>query len=169
MTIDPKQGMLAYIALGSNIDNREMYLKQAIASLYHHADIEVKACSSIYETEPVGYVEQSPFLNMVIALQTKLPAMELLKVMKEIEQQLGRTRDVRWGPRTIDLDMLFYGKEEIESEELVIPHPRMYERAFVLTPLAEILQKQDHAPEGISERLDKLEGKEGVKVWKKVQ
>jgi 2-amino-4-hydroxy-6-hydroxymethyldihydropteridine diphosphokinase len=169
MIIDPKQGMLAYIALGSNIDNRETYLKQAIASLYHHADIDVKACSSIYETEPVGYVEQSPFLNMVIAVQTKLPALELLKVLQAIEQQLGRTRDLHWGPRTIDLDMLFYGKEQIESEELVIPHPRMYERAFVLIPLAEVLRKQDHVPEGISAKLDKLEGKEGVKIWKKVQ
>jgi 2-amino-4-hydroxy-6-hydroxymethyldihydropteridine diphosphokinase len=169
MTFNQQQSVLAYVALGSNIDDREAYLKRAVAALYHHVDIKVKACSSIYETEPVGYVEQPPFLNMVISVETKLPALQLLGAMQDIERQLGRTREVRWGPRTIDLDMLLYGEDQVVSEELTIPHPHMDERAFVLIPLAEVLNKHDQTPPGFSEKLDKLEGKEGVRVWKKVQ
>lgn len=169
MTIEQQQAASVYVALGSNIDNRESYLKQAIAVLYHHPEIEVKACSSIYETEPVGYVDQAPFLNMVVALSTRMTPQQLLIAMQEIEQKLGRTRDIRWGPRTIDLDMLLYGDEQIVSEELTLPHPRMLERAFVLIPLVEVLAKQNGANEAVSAELKKLKGKEGVTVWKKVQ
>jgi 2-amino-4-hydroxy-6-hydroxymethyldihydropteridine diphosphokinase len=170
MTSDQQlQAVSAYVALGSNIGNRETYLQQAIDALNHYPGIEVMACSSIYETEPVGYLEQAPFLNMVIALVTRLPAQQLLKVMLEIEQQLGRTRDVRWGPRTIDLDMLLYGREQMESPELIIPHPRMYERAFVLIPLAEVLNKQNLSLESVLDKLMNLDGREGVILWKKVQ
>jgi 2-amino-4-hydroxy-6-hydroxymethyldihydropteridine diphosphokinase len=169
MTIEQQQDASVYVALGSNIDDRESYLKQAIAALYHHPEIEVRACSSIYETEPVGYVDQAPFLNMVVALSTRLAPRQLLMAIQKIEIKLGRTRDIHWGPRTIDLDMLLYGDEQIVSEELAIPHPRMFERAFVLIPLVEVLAKQNGTREAVSAELKKLKGKEGVKVWKKVQ
>jgi 2-amino-4-hydroxy-6-hydroxymethyldihydropteridine diphosphokinase len=169
MTIEQQQAASVFVALGSNIDNRETYLKQAVAALYHHPEIDVKACSSIYETEPVGYVDQAPFLNMVVALSTRMTPQQLLIAMQEIEKTLGRTRDIHWGPRTIDLDMLLYGDEQIVSEELTLPHPRMFERAFVLIPLVEVLAKQNGANEAVSAELKKLKGKEGVTVWKKVQ
>jgi 2-amino-4-hydroxy-6-hydroxymethyldihydropteridine diphosphokinase len=160
----------AYVALGSNIDDREHYLKQAIAALKEAEGIRVECCSSMYETEPVGYVDQAPFLNMVIALTTSLPAPDLLQTLLAIENRLGRTRDVRWGPRTLDLDLLMYGDDHIASPDLTVPHPRMYERAFVLVPLVEVLGKQKStAFEPISNRLKDLEGKEGVHLWKKVQ
>jgi 2-amino-4-hydroxy-6-hydroxymethyldihydropteridine diphosphokinase len=169
MKFNQAQAEVAYVALGSNIDNRETYLKRAIAALYHHPEIDVRACSSIYETEPVGYVEQAPFLNMVIALETRLSPLDLLNAMQDIEHQLGRTRDIHWGPRTIDLDMLLYGTEQMASEHLTIPHPRMSERAFVVIPLDEVLRKQNQDYAGILDNLENLEGKEGVKLWKKVQ
>jgi 2-amino-4-hydroxy-6-hydroxymethyldihydropteridine diphosphokinase len=169
MTNEQQQAAAVYVALGSNIDNRETYLKQAIAALYHHPEIELKACSSIYETEPVGYVDQAPFLNMVVALSTRMTPQQLLMTMQDIEKKLGRTRDIHWGPRTIDLDMLLYGDVQIVSEELTLPHPRMFERAFVLIPLAQVLAKLNGASEAVSEELMKLTGKEGVTVWKKVQ
>ncbi|UKS26256.1 2-amino-4-hydroxy-6-hydroxymethyldihydropteridine diphosphokinase [Paenibacillus sp. HWE-109] len=160
----------AYVALGSNIDDREHYLQDAIAALHQESGIQVTGLSSIYETEPVGYVDQSAFLNMVIQIHTSLPAEALLFTLLAIENRLGRTRDLRWGPRTIDLDLLLYGDEQLTTPDLIIPHPRMHERAFVLVPLTEVLSKrQDAAFEFISGHLEKLEGKEGVVLWKKAQ
>ncbi|TXK78267.1 2-amino-4-hydroxy-6-hydroxymethyldihydropteridine diphosphokinase [Paenibacillus sp. N3.4] len=165
-----EQGLIAYVALGSNIDDRERFLQEAIAELNQEAGITVTALSSIYETEPVGYVDQSAFLNMVIQVRTVLPAEELLFTMLAIENRLGRKRDVRWGPRTIDLDLLIYGEHQLTTPDLIIPHPRMHERAFVLVPLTEVLyNRQDAAFEFISAQLEKLEGKEGVMLWKKAQ
>jgi 2-amino-4-hydroxy-6-hydroxymethyldihydropteridine diphosphokinase len=170
MTANPlDQDPTAFIALGSNIEDREYYLQQAIAALSDIEGISVGCCSSMYETEPVGYVDQAPFLNMVIGLTTSLPAAELLQTMLAIENRLGRTRDVRWGPRTLDLDLLLYGDDSIVSPELTVPHPRMYERTFVLVPLVEVLDKLKSASfEPISRQLEDLEGKEGVILWKKI-
>lgn len=163
-----EQSVRAYVALGSNIEDRERYLQQAIAALDSHPHIHISACSSIYETAPVGYIEQEPFLNMAIAIATSLGADQLLHVMLAIEQQLGRTRDVRWGPRTLDLDMLLYGNEYISTPDLTIPHPRMHERAFVLVPLAEILNEQkDPILMEVATQLENIDGKEGVALWKK--
>jgi 2-amino-4-hydroxy-6-hydroxymethyldihydropteridine diphosphokinase len=165
-----QKGTTAYVALGSNIENREVHLEQAISRLDATDGVEVLARSSVYETEPVGYTEQSRFLNMVISIRTTMPAEQLLHVMLNIEQQLGRQRDIHWGPRTIDLDLLLYGEEEISSPELIVPHPRMLERAFVLIPLAEILYHRcEPSLEFISAQLEKLDGKEGVVLWKKAQ
>jgi 2-amino-4-hydroxy-6-hydroxymethyldihydropteridine diphosphokinase len=171
MTSNPlDQYPTAFIALGSNIEDSEYYLQQAIAALNDMEGISVTGCSSMYETEPVGYVDQAPFLNMVIGLTTSLPAEELLQKMLAIENRLGRTRDVRWGPRTLDLDLLLYGEDRIIIPELTIPHPRMFERAFVLVPLVEVLAKMKSASfEPISRQLEDLEGKEGVILWKKMQ
>ncbi|MEN1966437.1 2-amino-4-hydroxy-6-hydroxymethyldihydropteridine diphosphokinase [Lentibacillus sp. N15] len=128
----------AYIALGSNIEPRDHYLTEAITLLKKEELVTVKRQSSVYETKPVGYTEQADFLNMVIQADTTLSATALLDVCQSIEQKLGRKREIRFGPRTVDLDILLYDDEQIESERLIIPHPRMHERAFVLIPLAEI-------------------------------
>lgn len=162
--------IIAYVALGSNIDNREHYLQGAIAALNEESGIKVTGQSSIYETEPVGYVDQSAFLNMVVQIHTDLPPEALLVTLLAIENRLGRTRDLRWGPRTIDLDLLLYGDHRLTTPDLIIPHPRMHERAFVLVPLSEVLYaRQDALFESISAHLEKLEGKEGVILWKKAQ
>ncbi|NOV02372.1 2-amino-4-hydroxy-6-hydroxymethyldihydropteridine diphosphokinase [Paenibacillus planticolens] len=164
------RSIAAYVALGSNIDNREQFLQDAITALNEESGIVVTGLSSIYETEPVGYVDQSAFLNMVVQIQTVIPAEDLLFTLLAIENRLGRKRDVRWGPRTIDLDLLLYGDERLTTPDLIIPHPRMHERAFVLVPLSEVLcERQDAAFEFISAQLEKLEGKEGVVLWKKAQ
>lgn len=171
MTAEERErSIAAYVALGSNINNREQYLQDAITALNQEPGIFVTGLSSIYETEPVGYVDQSAFLNMVVQIQTVIPAEDLLSKLLAIENRLGRKRDVRWGPRTIDLDLLLYGDEQLTTPDLIIPHPRMHERAFVLVPLLEVLyERQDAAFEFISANLEKLEGKEGVVLWKKAQ
>jgi GTP cyclohydrolase IV len=125
-----------YLALGSNIENRQDYLAAAIARLREVIDLH--SISSIYETEPVGYLEQPSFLNMVCSGETDLSPHELLKYVKELESSSGRRPTFRNGPRTIDIDILLYDQLKIEQEDLVIPHPRMSTRAFVLVPLAEI-------------------------------
>ncbi|CAM3962225.1 2-amino-4-hydroxy-6-hydroxymethyldihydropteridine diphosphokinase [Alicyclobacillus pomorum] len=126
----------AYVALGSNLGRREAFLKSAVECLRTMGSIQ---CSSVYETEPVGYTEQPPFLNMVVELQTTLPPLELLNQLLAIEREHGRTRDIRFGPRTLDLDLLLYDDEYICLRMLQVPHPRMWERAFVLVPLAELV------------------------------
>ena len=128
----------AYIALGTNIEPREGYLNQALELLAEDKKMEILNQSSIYQTVPVGYTDQPDFLNMVIEIKTSYMAIDLLNACQEIEQSLGRKRTIRFGPRTIDLDILLYNQENRHSERLIIPHPRMHERAFVLTPLEEI-------------------------------
>lgn len=158
----------AYISLGSNMGDRYNYIMQAINHLDDHPDIDVVNRSSIYETDPVGYEDQDLFLNMVIEVKTQLKPHELLDICMEIEQILGRKREIKWGPRTIDLDILLYNQENIETEKLIVPHPRMLERAFVMVPLLEINQDV-HVPESgepLDFCLDKLPGKEGVRIWK---
>jgi len=128
----------AFIALGTNIEPREGYLNQALELLAEDKKMEILNQSSIYQTVPVGYTDQPDFLNMVIEIKTSYMAIDLLNACQEIEQSLGRKRTIRFGPRTIDLDILLYNQENRHSERLIIPHPRMHERAFVLTPLGEI-------------------------------
>lgn len=129
---------IAYLSLGSNIGNRLDYLKKAVKLLNDTESIIVNRVSSVYETDPVGYEEQAPFLNIVVELETRLTPHELLKRCNRIEDELGRTRDIRWGPRTVDLDILLYNEEIMKTEDLIIPHPRMTERGFVLIPLVEL-------------------------------
>ncbi|WP_102348350.1 2-amino-4-hydroxy-6-hydroxymethyldihydropteridine diphosphokinase [Bacillus sp. Marseille-P3661] len=127
-----------YVALGTNQGDRLDYIKSAIKLLDKNPGVIVVAYSSIYETEPVGFTDQPNFLNMVLCLNTTLNPYELIEVTQEIENALGRKREQRWGPRTIDLDILLFNDENIESEQLIVPHPRMFERAFVIIPLLEI-------------------------------
>lgn len=128
-----------YLSLGSNLGDRKAQLQEAVRLLQTNPSISNIKMSSIYETAPVGYLNQEAFLNLVIRLETSLSPLELLDICQEIEQALHRERLVRWGPRTVDLDVLLYGQEQLATERLTIPHPRMYERAFVLVPLQELM------------------------------
>lgn len=127
-----------FLGLGSNVGDRENQLKKAIRLLDEQPGIKVVKVSSFYETEPVGYVDQPDFLNLCVEIQTELSPKAVLESGLAIEQQLHRVRKERWGPRTLDIDILLYGDQIIEEEDLTIPHPRMTERAFVLIPLQEI-------------------------------
>jgi 2-amino-4-hydroxy-6-hydroxymethyldihydropteridine diphosphokinase len=174
---------LAYIGLGSNMGEREQLLVDAIHCLVQHPDIELADESPLYETDPVGYVEQDAFLNQVVAVRTTLPPDRLYRKMAETELLLGRTRDIRWGPRTIDMDLLLLyrlgatdpelgsnNRLLIDTDDLTVPHPRMRERAFVLIPLLDVISRLQPA-EAVSfkRHLDKLEGKAGVRLWKKTK
>ena len=130
---------LAYIGLGANLGDRAAMLHAALEQLAAEPDIEVVAVSTFRETEPVGIVEQPRFVNAAAAVETALSARELLDRLLGIENRLGRTREgPRFGPRTIDLDLLLYGDEEIAEPGLRVPHPRLHERPFALEPLAEL-------------------------------
>ncbi|WP_426272578.1 2-amino-4-hydroxy-6-hydroxymethyldihydropteridine diphosphokinase [Exiguobacterium sp. R-17] len=128
----------AYIALGSNIGDKAAHLRAAIARLRALSSVHDVKVSSIYETVPVGYLDQDLFYNMVVRIQTTDEADVLLERLQEIEQLEGRERLFKNGPRTLDLDILLYGGERIDLEGLTVPHPRMQERAFVLAPLREL-------------------------------
>jgi len=136
--------VIVYLGLGSNIGDREEYIEQAIFLLEKYASLQVLRHSSNYETEPEGGASQPPFINAVVAIKTKLDPYKLLDVCHEIEAALGRERELEKGPRTIDIDILFYGDEVISDDKLQIPHPLMHERLFVLRPLNEIAPKQIH-------------------------
>jgi 2-amino-4-hydroxy-6-hydroxymethyldihydropteridine diphosphokinase len=132
-----------YLSFGSNIGDREDNLRKAVERLAAH-DIRVLHISRIYETEPVDYVQQAWFLNQVVEAETTLFPMQLLTRTGRIERELGRVRTVRKGPRTIDIDILFYAAAVVETARLEIPHPRIAERRFVLAPLAELAPDLRH-------------------------
>lgn len=159
---------IVYLSLGSNMGDRLSYLSQAIQLLQEHSQVQIVKKSSIYETDPIGYTDQDLFLNMVIKIETSLSAHELLSLLQRIENKLGRERLVRWGPRTLDLDILLYNQENIETEQLLIPHPRMYERSFVLIPLFEIEPNitLPNRADSLAAIIDQLKDKEGVRIWK---
>ncbi len=130
----------AYVALGSNLGDREETLRSALEALAAEPGIDVVAVSRFYDTEPVGYVDQPRFLNGAAAIETELPARELLERLLAVELRFGRSREdvPPQGPRTIDLDLLLYGDAEIDEPGLRVPHPRLHERRFVLEPLADL-------------------------------
>ncbi|MFD0717160.1 2-amino-4-hydroxy-6-hydroxymethyldihydropteridine diphosphokinase [Paenibacillus sp. GCM10027626] len=158
--------ILAYIALGSNIGDRPALLSEALQRLEAHPEIEVLQASSIYETDPVGYENQPPFLNMAAKLSTKLAPLGLLRVMQGIELELGRVRDIRFGPRTLDLDFLLCEDIQMNEDELILPHPRMMERAFVLVPLNDVLEAGHPLEDQIRRAAEQaLQGGEGITLW----
>ena len=128
----------AYIALGSNLQQPLAQLQQATAAINALRDSSITACSSIYRSAAVGPGEQPDYLNAVLRLETALAPLALLDALQAIENHQGRVRDLRWGPRTLDLDILLYGATAIELPRLTVPHPHMAERNFVLYPLLEI-------------------------------
>ena len=137
------QAKTIYLSLGSNVGDRAAHLAAGIAAL-EAAGVRVTQRSSLYATEPVDFQTQSWFLNCVVAAETDLMPRQLLRVIREIERRLGRRRLVRRGPRTLDIDILFYGGAIVRARDLVIPHPRLPERRFVLAPLREIAPTLRH-------------------------
>ncbi|WP_211749434.1 2-amino-4-hydroxy-6-hydroxymethyldihydropteridine diphosphokinase [Paenibacillus sp. Marseille-Q4541] len=157
----------AYIALGANLGDREQTLMSAITLLNGQDGIKVIACSDLYETDPVGYTDQPAFINMAISVNTILSPQELLNCMLDIEKQLGRVRDIRWGPRTVDLDLLWYEGVEMNTEALILPHPRMIERAFVLVPLSDVVRgKSGDISYFVQTALERLNERDGIQRWK---
>lgn len=152
-----------YLGIGSNLGDRLENLKEAVRLLA--PAVRVTAHSSYYETDPVGYTDQPLFLNACIRGETELSPQDLLRLCKHIEEERQRVATVRWGPRTCDVDILLYGDFTLVTTELIIPHERMQERAFVLVPLAEIAADVQHPllRQTIGELAAKADGREGVR------
>lgn len=151
-----------YLAVGSNMGEKRKYITEGIAALREHKLIEVERVSKLLETEPYGGVEQDTFLNGALVVRTLLNPVELLDVLHKIEAAAGRERLIHWGPRTLDLDIIFYDKLVYEDEQLIIPHVDMQNRYFVLKPLAELIPNYRHPVLGktVSEMLAAVDGAE---------
>ena len=128
----------AYVGIGANLGPREETLRRAVELLGHADGVEVVGVSELRETDPVGVIDQPPFLNGAVAIETMLPARAILDLLLEIERSLGRVRGERWGPRIVDLDLLVYENGVVDEPGLQVPHPRLHERRFALEPLADL-------------------------------
>ena len=155
-----------FLGIGSNLGDREENLAQARGSIEAFARIE--AVSPVYETDAWGFEDQPAFLNQVIHIKTSLSSQALLKRIKRIEKDLGRKKSFRWGPRLIDIDILFFSNHVIESASLTIPHKELHKRTFVLVPLADIAPDFVHPVfnQTVSALCDTLADLEGIKLWK---
>jgi 2-amino-4-hydroxy-6-hydroxymethyldihydropteridine diphosphokinase len=153
-----------YFSLGSNMGDREANLRAGIAAL-PGAGVRVTKVSAFYETEPVDYLEQAWFLNCVVEGETAVPALELLRKLRKIEMRMGSKKLVAKGPRLMDMDILLYGQEMIDTPDLQVPHPRMHLRRFVLVPLAEIAPETMHPKLRITaaEMLERTEDRSQVR------
>jgi 2-amino-4-hydroxy-6-hydroxymethyldihydropteridine diphosphokinase len=156
---------VVYIGIGSNLGDKVSQCERAISEILKVDRHNLLARSSFFKTKPIGYTAQDWFVNGVIKIETDLKPLPLLQVLKVIESKLGRKETPRWGPRTIDLDILFFDRKKIEMEELQIPHPLLHERQFVLAPLAEIDRAFIHPvlKKSIGELLEDLKEDQGVK------
>jgi 2-amino-4-hydroxy-6-hydroxymethyldihydropteridine diphosphokinase len=134
---------VAYVGLGANLGAREETLRRALELLAAADGVSLLAVSQLRETEPLGVVDQPPFLNGAVALETTHAPRELLDLLLTIEASLGRVREERWGPRTVDLDLLVYGDQVVDAPGLRVPHPHLHERRFALEPLAELAPELD--------------------------
>jgi 2-amino-4-hydroxy-6-hydroxymethyldihydropteridine diphosphokinase len=143
------ESTLAYLSLGSNMGDRLVYLREALHHLERQGAIEVEKISSVYETDPVGLVDQPAFLNIAIRIRTTLSPTELLHYCQSVEDHFQRERYVRWGPRTLDIDLLTFDDLILNTAELTLPHPRMHEREFVLIPLHELETGEIGCSEGV--------------------
>jgi 2-amino-4-hydroxy-6-hydroxymethyldihydropteridine diphosphokinase len=159
--------VVAYIGLGSNVGNKIGNIERAVALLDEDRDIRVVRRSQLYKTEPWGKIDQDWFVNACIEVATGLPAHSLLERCITVEQRLGRVRGIKWGPRIIDLDLLTYGDAVINSPDLIVPHPHIAERAFVLVPLADIAAsvKIGSTPIGALLAAVDRRGVEPLKCW----
>ncbi len=157
MLAEEANWVMAYLGLGANLGDRQETIRHALQELGALPTMEVVAVSSLYQTAPVGITEQPDFLNAALSIRTTSTPRELLTQILQLERQLGRVRTVRWGPRTIDIDILAFGSVTIDEPGLTIPHPRLGERAFALLPLAEIAP--DLRLPGESETLQKKAGR----------
>ncbi len=154
-----------FLGLGTNLGDRKKNLAQALTILNHRPDLTVFRTSGIYETDPWGLADQPKFLNMVAEITTTIPPGELLKLIKKLEQALGRKTGPRFGPRLIDIDILLLDCQVVDRPELKVPHVRLHERAFVLVPLAELAPELIHPVFGItiSALCKNVDGLGGVK------
>ena len=160
--------MKGYIALGSNLGDRAGYLLLALSRLSSLPQTRLSRLSQVYQTDPVGPPGQGPYLNMVAEIESGLEPQSLMQALLEIEKSLGRERTVRWGARTLDLDLLLYGEWVADIPQLTLPHPRLHERAFVLAPLCDLIPEARHPNLGVTYRqlLERVDSK-GVRVWEK--
>ena len=160
---------LAYLSLGSNTKNKEQLIEQAVGLINLSENVKLVRTSALYETEPWGVKNQNWFLNLAAEIKTSLSASELLEKMQLIEKTLGRdrTKEIRWGERPIDIDIIFYGQEIINLPNLTVPHINMHNRAFVLVPLLELIPDFEHPVlnKTISEIYDSLEDVEDVFLY----
>ncbi|GHU85423.1 hypothetical protein FACS1894198_3260 [Clostridia bacterium] len=154
-----------YLGLSSNVGEKLENLRAAISCLNEEDDISVKKTSNVYLTKPVGFLEQDDFLNIAAKITTTLNPEILLNILKKTERTLKREKTVRWGPRTIDIDILLYDLIEINTENLIIPHKEMMNRCFVLAPLIEICDKNVLAEYRLYERLLELPDRDDVKFY----
>lgn len=145
-----------YLSLGTNMGDREKNLKDAVSIIQGFDQTKLIKVSKIYETKPWGYTDQDNFLNLCLEIETSLSPYELLEKCQEAEQNLKRERLVRWGPRTIDIDILLYDDIICEDEKLIIPHPRIHERAFVLIPLMDLNENLIIKGQGLKDWLKML-------------
>jgi len=144
---ETKRGAVAYIALGSNLGDRRLQLERAVEAIGELSGVTLLECSRVFETEPFGPPPQADYLNAVVQIECDLAPRELLDRLLEIERRLGRDRSeqaLRWGPRTLDLDLLLYGDFCIREDGLEVPHPRLHERPFVLAPLCDVAADEVH-------------------------
>jgi 2-amino-4-hydroxy-6-hydroxymethyldihydropteridine diphosphokinase len=156
-----------FLGLGSNLGNRLLSLRSAVSGVANLPGTRVLRASSIYETEPYGEKEQPDFLNAVIEIETTLPAENLHRMLKEIEHEAGRIKRTKWGPREIDIDILFFGTQQIRTAALTLPHPGVEQRRFVLEPLAE-LSREFTDPETnmtVSEMLQRCTDRSSVRKY----
>ena len=154
-----------YLSLGSNLGDREANLRRAVEALQE--ELTVTALSSLYETEPVGVLQQPSFLNLALAATTDLAPFDLLALVKRVEREVGRRPTFRWGPRVVDVDIILFGDHIVDTAELIIPHREMTRRAFVLIPLAEIAPDAVDPVTGTSVRrlAEQVDGAEGVRRY----
>jgi len=157
--------LTVYLGLGSNLGRREDNLRRAIGLLRRY--VRTRRASSVYETAPWGLLKQPNFLNCIVEVTATIAPRQLLSAVKSIEKEMGRRPGLRYGPRLIDVDILLYGDQTVESPDLQIPHPRMHQRAFVLVPLAELAPQLSHPAftVTVAQLADGVAGKDGVETW----
>lgn len=146
------RGVIAFIGIGSNQGRPVDACRDAVLKLMETPEVRLLRCSSLYRTEPVGPHDQPWFINAVAEIRTPLPPRPLFDALKDIERRMGRTEGTKWGPRLIDLDLLLYGQEVVHESDLVIPHPELHRRRFVLVPLCELASYAIHPDFGVSAR-----------------